>query len=109
MNNYIYEYYQAIKDGSVIVGKWIILLYEYIVHGIENKEFTLDLKKANKAVQFIELFCHHSKGALAPQLIKLELWQKALISVVYGILDDRGLRQFQEVIIVIGRKTGKTL
>lgn len=109
MNNYIYEYYQAIKDGSIIVGKWIILLYEYIIHGIESKEFTLDLKKANKAVQFIELFCHHSKGELAPQLIKLELWQKALISVVYGIMDDRGLRQFQEVIIVIGRKTGKTL
>ena len=106
MNNYIYEYYQAIKDGSVIVGRWIILLYEYIVHGIENKEFYLDLKKANKAVQFIELFCHHSKGALAPQLIKLELWQKALISCIYGIVDENGVRQFREVLIVEGRKQG---
>lgn len=109
MNNYIFEYYQAIKDGSVIVGRWIILLYEYIVHGIENKEFYLDLKKANKAVQFIELFCHHSKGALAPQLIKLELWQKALISCIYGIVDENGVRQFREVLIVEGRKQGKTI
>ena len=110
MNNYIFEYYQKINDGTIIAGEWIHRFYEIIVSGIEAKRWELNLKKANKAVKFIESFCHHSKGALAPQLIKLELWQKALISVVYGILDTKtGARQFTEVFVVIGRKTGKTL
>ena len=108
-NNYIFEYYQKIKDGSIIAGKWIHLLYEYIVNGIENKDFYLNLKKANKAVEFIELFCHHSKGKQAPNLIKLELWQKALISCIYGIVDEDGVRIFREVLVVMGRKQGKTI
>ena len=109
MNNYIYEYYQKITDGSIICGQWIKKLYTYIVEGIERKDFFLDLKKANKAVKFIEAFCHHSKGALAPELVKLELWQKALISVIFGIVNKDGLRQFREVFILMGRKQGKTI
>ena len=73
MNNYIFEYYQKINDGSIITGQWIRKLYAYIVEGIEKKDFYLDLKKANKAVKFIEAFCHHSKGKLDPELVKLEL------------------------------------
>lgn len=37
-------------------------------------------KAANKAIRFIENFCHHSKGR--NDLIKLELWQKAIVSVI---------------------------
>lgn len=110
MNNYIFEYYQKINDGTIIAGAWIHKFYEIIVSGIESKRWELNLKKANKAVKFIENFCHHSKGELAPQLITLELWQKALLSVVFGITDvETGARQFTEVFVVIGRKTGKTL
>lgn len=109
MNNFIYEYYQAIKDGSIIVGKWIRLWYEYIVKGLEDKSFYFDKKKANKAVKFIENFCHHHEGDLAPNLIELELWQKAFISIVFGVVDKNGLRQFREVLLIVGRKNGKTL
>ena len=109
MNNYIYEYYQHIEDGSEVVGKWIKLLYEKIVKGIEDGKYVFDQKKANKAIRFIEKFCRHNKGKLAPQLIKLALWQKAFLSILYGILDHDGHRQFREVILVIGRKQGKTL
>lgn len=109
MTNYILEYYQAIKDGTVVVGQWVAMWYEYIVKGLESKAFYYDAKKANKAIKFIENFCHHHEGALAPQLISLELWQRALVSVVFGIVDDTGLRQFREVFVVVGRKNGKTL
>lgn len=107
--NYIYEYYQKITDGSITVGKWILLLYKRIIEGLENKSFYYSQKKAQKAIAFIENFCHHHEGALAPQLFKLELWQKALISVIFGIVDEDGLRVFREVLAVIGRKNGKTL
>lgn len=109
MTNYILEYYQKITDGTITVGKWVKLLYIYIVTGLQNKVFYYDSKKANKAIDFIENFCHHSKGRLAPRLIKLELWQKAMISCIFGIVDNDGLRQFREVLILIGRKCGKTL
>ena len=107
--NYILIYYQQIKDGSVTVGKWTELLYEQIVHGLEEKRFSFDQKKAAKAIAFIQQYCRHHEGPLAPQLITLEIWQKAMISVIFGIVDKNGLRQFREVFVVIGRKNGKTL
>lgn len=109
MNNYILEYYQKIRDGSELVGKWIRLLYEYIVQGLERGLFFYSHKKARAAILFIEQFCHHHEGALAPGRIKLELWQKALISLIFGIVDETGVRQFHECYLVIGRKNGKTL
>lgn len=109
MNNYIYEYYQRIKDGSEIVGKWISLWYEYVIKGLKNKSFFYDSKKANKAIRYIESYCHHHEGELAPNLIELELWQKAFLSVIFGIVDKSGSRQFREVVLIVGRKCGKTL
>ena len=109
MNNYIYEYYQKIQDGSANVGKWIKIWYEYIVKGLGNQLFFFDPKKANKAIKFIETFCRHHEGALAPQLIKLELWQKSFLSVIFGIMDKNGNRQFREIVLIIARKNGKTL
>ena len=107
--NYILAYYQQIVDGQVTVGYWIRAWYEYLIKGLEDKLFFFNQKKANRAIKFIESFCHHHEGALAPGTIKLELWQKALVSVIFGILDDTGARQFREVFVVIGRKNGKTL
>ncbi len=107
MNNAILEYYQEIKNGSVVVGKWIRLIYEYIVKGLESKSFFFAQKKANRAIRFIETFCHHSKGR--NDLLKLELWQRAVISCIFGIVDENGVRVFREVIIIIGRKNGKSL
>lgn len=107
--NYILIYYQQIKDGGVTVGRWIERWYEYIVHGLEEKRFFFDQKKAARAIAFIQQYCRHHEGPLAPQLITLEVWQKALISVVFGIVDADGLRQFRECFVVMGRKNGKTL
>lgn len=109
MNNHILAYYQQIEDGSVTVGNWVRLAYEYIVHGLENGDFRYNHKKATAAIKFIEGFCHHHEGALAPGRLKLELWQKAFISTVFGILDETGARQFREVFFVVARKNGKTL
>ena len=107
--NWILRYYQAIEDGSVTVGHWIRLLYERIISDLENKVYFFDQKKANKAIRFFESFCHHSKGKLAPQLVKLEMWQKALISCIFGLVDENGVRVYREIFVVMGRKNGKSL
>lgn len=109
MRDYIREYSEKINSGEIIAGRWIKLLYEHILHGIETNEFSLDVQKAEKAIDFIETQCRHSEGRLAPNFLKLELWQKALVSCMFGIVDKNGLRRFREVFIVIGRKNGKTL
>lgn len=109
MKNYILQYYQRINDGSIVVGKWIKLLYQWIVDGLQSKSFFYDQKKAHKAIAFIEKFCRHHEGPLGGQLIVLELWQKAFVSVLFGIVDSDGNRQFQEVLLVMARKNGKTL
>ena len=109
MTNYIYEYYQCIEDGSIVVGKWVRLMYKRIIQGLENKEYTFNPKKANASIIFIENFCRHHEGELAPNKITLELWQKAFLSVVFGIMDHDGYRQFREVVLIVARKNGKTL
>ena len=107
--NEILKYYQQITDGTVTVGRWVKLLYEYIVRGLEARQFFFNAKKATAAIRFIESFCHHHEGALAPGRLKLELWQKALVSIIFGVVDDTGARQFREVFFVVARKNGKTL
>lgn len=107
--NWILIYYQKIKDGSVIVGKWILLLMAYIVMGLENKIFFYDNKKANRAIEWIETHCFHTEGPLAPGPLILELWEKAFVACIFGIVDKNGLRQFREVLLVVARKNGKSL
>lgn len=110
MNNAILEYYQRIKDGSITVGKWIAKLYEYIVHGLQTKEFEFDQRKANNAINFIETHCFHVEGELAPSPLKLELWQRAFISCIFGIVDvGTKKRRFREIVLVVARKNGKSL
>lgn len=106
--SWIHTYYQGIKNGTYTVGRWIEQVYEYIIHGLENKEFFLDLKRANDAIEYFETHCFHTEGPLAPGNITLEVWEKAFYSAVYGLVDANGLRQFREIVLVVGRKNGKT-
>lgn len=108
-DNWIYAYYQKIKNGSETVGRFIRLELEYLVHGLENKVFFYDQKKANDAIEWIETHTFHTEGKLAPNPLVLELWEKAFVAALFGIVNKNGLRQFQEVLLVIGRKNGKSL
>lgn len=108
-DNYIYAYYQQIKNGSVCVGRWIRLIFEYLVHGIEEKAFVYDANEANNAIEWIESHCFHTEGPKAPGPFLLELWQKAIVAAIFGIVDRNGNRQFREVVLIVARKNGKSL
>ena len=107
-DNWIYTYYQGIKDGTYTVGKWISLIYERIIKDLEAKQYYFDQKKANAAIDWIETHCFHTEGPLAEQFLGLEVWQKAFISSIFGIVDEKGNRHFREVLLLVGRKNGKT-
>ena len=108
MDNWIFKYHEAIQKKEVIVGVWVRLCFEILTTGLLNGEWEFNEKKANKAIKFIENFCHHSEGR--SDLLRLELWQKAIVSAIFGIMDKTtGYRQFREAFIIVARKNGKTL
>lgn len=108
MDNWIFKYHEAIQKKEVIAGVWVRLCFEILTTGLLNGEWEFNEKKANKAIKFIENFCHHSEGR--SDLLHLELWQKAIVSAIFGIMDKTtGYRQFREVFIIVARKNGKTL
>ena len=102
--SYIHEYHHKITSGEIVAGKWIKLLYDKVVREIADGLVFYDAKKATKAITFIENFCHHCEGR--SDLLQLELWQKAAVSLIFGIVDEDGLRVYREVFMVIARKNG---
>lgn len=106
-DNPIVVYYDGIINGVYTVGKYILLLYEYVLKALADGEFFYDDKKAKKAIAFIETFCRHQKTR--HDYIKLEVWQKAFLAVIFGCVDENGYRHFQEVVLIIGRKNGKSV
>lgn len=116
-DNYIFKYYDAIRrikcgekvEGVRAAGQFIHDIFRILTDGINSGEYIFSSKKANKAIRFIENYCHHSEGRA--DLLKLELWQKAIVSAIFGIMDpDRpDCRMFREVLLIVARKNGKTL
>ena len=77
--SYIHEYHHAIQTGKdskghkVHVGQWVAMLYDKVVRELQDGLYYFNSKKADKAIKFIENFCHHCEGR--SDLFKLELWQ----------------------------------
>ena len=92
MAKYIDEYYEKINSGEIVVGIWIKKVYDYIIEGLKSGQFSFDEAKAQKAIDWIENKCFHTEGILAPGNLKLELWQKAFVASIFGIVDDNGYR-----------------
>lgn len=108
--NYIVEYFEAIKTGKCVVSKRVYKQYEKLVNDINNPDkYIFDESKADKPIKFIETFCKHSKGEWAGKPVKLELFQKAYISALFGFINkDTGLRRYKESLFYVSRKNGKS-
>lgn len=107
--NYISRYWKQIQSGKIEVSNKVYRTMEMLID-IQNgsdKRFHFDPILANRPIVFIESFCKQSKGATGKEL-KLELFQKAIIQAIYGIVDKNGNRRFREVFICEGRKNGKS-
>jgi len=66
-----------------------------------------DQEKADRAVRFIENL-KHTKGKWAEKPFWLFPWQEQVIRDVFGIVDERGKRQFRTAFVEIGKKNGKS-
>lgn len=104
---YISQYASLIDNGSIVVSEYIRKIYKRITDDLDSKKYYFNNKKAEMCVAFIENFCHHTKGY--DGYLILELWQKALISCIFGLVDKNGLRVYREIVVIIARKNGKSL
>lgn len=109
--NPIIEYWDKIQSGEEIVSQKVFKTYKHVVEQLVLKdgEYFYDPHRANHVIEFIENFCHHSKGKVGGQLVALELWEKALLATVFGFVDIEGNRQYREAILIVGKKNGKSL
>lgn len=109
--NYPELYLEAIQSGKEIVGNKVRAVYERECAWIRNPPdgFEFDEKRGERHIEFIERFCKHSKGKFARAPIRLELFQKAKLQLVFGWIEaDTGNRRFREIVDIRGRKCGKS-
>lgn len=108
--SYVEEYYNKLASGEIVTSKRVKEVYKKLVDDIKSPgKYVFDEEKANRPIEFIERFCKHSKGEWAGKPIKLELFQKAYISALFGFVDkDTGLRKYRESFFYVARKNGKS-
>ena len=107
--NYLLEYVRQIDEGHIIVGEELKTVLDSLVIDLENPRYIFDERPGNVRIDFIEKFCKHTKSPFNGEPFLLELWEKALLQVSYGFkFAKTGLRRFNEVILLVARKNGKT-
>lgn len=108
--NWIKAYADKIESGEIVTSKRVRKIYQRLVYDMDNPgKYRFDEAKANRPIEFIERFCKHSKGEWAGQPVRLELFQKAFISALFGFVDsETGLRKYREAFFMVARKNGKS-
>lgn len=102
------KYFTYLLDGKINACDKMKRVSEILLNDYHKPgEFHFDIDIANKHIEFIETFCKLPSGRVG-QPLKLELFQKARLQAIFGFVDDNDLRQYNEVLIIEGRKNGKT-
>lgn len=111
--SYIRAYWDDIQSGRAIVGYYVKRQMKMLLADLENPQLKIDFDDSEKRIRFIEQECRHSEAPFAGKPFILMPWQKAIIEAIFAIKsynDDlkRYVRKYQEVLLVVARKSGKT-
>ena len=102
------NYFTGILDGKIVACEKMKRVAEMLLNRFAcPDEFHFDEDIATNHIEFIEKFCKQPSGKLG-QPLKLQLFQKARLQALFGFVDDNNLRQYNECLIIEGRKNGKT-
>ena len=107
----IRDYWAAIESGAVTVGSKIRRTYRHLIRELDHPsgEWIYSPARAEHAIAFVERYCHHSKGKEGGSLVRLELWERALLATIFGFVNIEGVRQYREALLIVGKKNGKSL
>src|SRR5699024_8634398 len=95
VDNPIRAYWAAIERGDVVVGDTVRRTYAHLVSNsaTDADGYFYDPARAAHVIDFVERYCHHSKGKMGGQSVRLELWEKAMLAAIFGFVDLDGNRQ----------------
>lgn len=100
------------RSGRVAAGRKVRAVYERECAWMDapppDFPYHFDAALGQRHIDFMQHFCKQSKGRAGGQPIQFELFQLAKLQLVFGWVDDWGLRRFREVVDVRGRKCGKS-
>ena len=110
--NWLEQYTCLVLTGKITACRKVrtlcAVLLDKLRHPEKYRPWVFDEALANHHIEFVERFCKQPQGKLGAPL-RLELFQKARWQAIFGFVDAHtGLRQYQECMIVEGRKNGKT-
>lgn len=102
------KYFTSLVDGKIVACEKMKRVSDILLNRFYSPdEFHFDYDIAKRHTDFIEKFCKQPSGELGGPL-KLQLFQKARLQALFGFVDDNNLRQYNECLIIEGRKNGKT-
>lgn len=102
-------YLMGCLDGSIVAGRRIKALAKKMLPRIRKgyKQWRFDIDAATRPVEFIERFLKIPSGKLGVPFI-LEPYERMIIELTFGFIDENEKRQFQYTLIEVARKNGKT-
>lgn len=108
--NPILDYWTQIESGEVVVGVKIRKVMKHLVDKLNDSEseWFYSPRRANHVLEFAENYCRQSKGRFGGQLVQLDLWEKSLLAAGFGFVDIEGNREYQRILLIVGKKNGKS-
>lgn len=117
--SYLLDYIEKCKTGEILIGRELMQMLDILLGHFENPTeifecgIRFETADAHKRIKFIEKECKHYEAPFAGKPFILTLRQKAFIEAFYSfkIFDKevgRWVRLFQEYLMLIARKCGKT-
>ena len=116
---YLIEYREAIRRGEIRAGQELITELDNLIHDMNDSRYIYDTADAYMQIDFMENCIRLTKSPFYGKPMKLMLWQKAFIEVVYSFkmadktyTDSSGnvkhVDRFQKVVLLIARKNTKS-
>lgn len=119
MTNYLIQYRDAIRKGKIIAGYELITELDNLIADMSDERYIYDTTDAEIRMDFMENCIRLTKSPFYGKPMKLMLWQKAFIEVLYSFkmrdmtyTDTQGnvknVDRFQKALLLIGRKNTKS-
>ena len=111
--SWLLEYKHAIDRGEIKAGVELITELENLLADLDDPQYRYDTEFSDLIISFIENCCKLTVAPFYGKPFILELWQKAFIEVsfsfqIQSIDSGKWVQRFQEILLLIARKNGKT-
>lgn len=111
--SWLIEYREAIRRGEIKAGIEMITELDNLLADLDDPQYRYDTELSDLIISFIENCCKLTVAPFYGQPFKLELWQKAFIEASFSfqirsIDSGEWVQRFQEILLLIARKNGKT-